>query len=220
MKGNNEWSNLKNSTKQGPRPVLKLLDPSLVPMIHRHLVFSNCMQVILALWFFGCIAQLSPLYLSFIRKLIFWFVAVWWFRCPQSSFQWRGSDIVLSRTKGSHPETHTWEFDTTQGNNAQVRPFSFQIKWSWTIWTAMETTLLTLCCITLTDSAAATCPLDIMHVLVSLSFFDASHPLCLLMFFQILNMVGSKVRPSSAAKTHLFYLYCFFFLFSLLNAYY
>ena len=159
----------------------------------------------------------SPVFISH-QKAYFWFVAAWWFRCPQSGFQWRGSDIVLSCTKGSHPETHTWEFDAAQGINAQVRPFSFQVNWSWTVWTAMETTLLTLRCIPLTDSAAATCPLDIMHILVSLSFFDASPPLCLLMFFQIFNMVGSKVRPSPAAETHLFIL--FFPLFSLLNAYY
>ena len=129
MKGNKQWSNPKNCTMQGPRPrwfITGIHDPPTSPFLKLH-----AGTVILALWFFGCTAQLSPLYLSY-----FWFVAAWWFRCPQSGFQWRGSDIVLSRTKGSHPETHTWEFDTTQGTciNAQVRLFSFQINWSWAVW--------------------------------------------------------------------------------------
>ena len=212
MKENNEWSNPKNCTMQGPRPRWFITGTHAwstdISFSQTACRYSNISFVVF---------RVHRTVVSSVFSLCLVFRAL-------------HDDFVVHSKVFSDEEVtsccrvqraHKWEFNAVQGIYARVRPFSFhdQVNWSRTVWTAMETTLLTLCCITLADSAAATCPLDIMHVLVSLSFFDASPLLCLLMFFQIFNMVGSKVRPSPAAKTHLFILF-FFPLFSLLNAYY
>ena len=156
MKGNKQWSNPKNCTMQGPRPrwfITGTHDPPTSPFLKLHagtvryigfVIFMVHRTVISPVFILYLVCSCMMISLSTVRFSVTrkWHRVVAYKGFPSGDAHmgiWYHPRYMYERT-------------------GETFFFSDQL-----IMSRLETTLLTLCCIPLADSAAATCPLD-MHV--------------------------------------------------------